>query len=109
MEIHSHSTFRSLVGELEKTEEASPTRNDMTSFDHQEKIYNRKLAQVYVALTMTRDVAERFKSSNPEPEATHSLLTLLSVASDLLEEILDEALPEPEPTESEPEISELLM
>ena len=81
----------------------------MTNFDYQEKIYNRKLAQVYVALAMTRDVAERFKSAKPEPEATHSLLTLLSVASDLLEEILDEALPEPADTRADVEISELLM
>lgn len=81
----------------------------MTSFDSQEKIYNRKLARVYVALAMTKDVAERFKSCQPEPEATRSLLTLLSVASDLLEEILDEALPVHEPADSELEISDLLM
>ena len=88
---------------------AVPHIRNMTNLDYQEKIYNRKLAQVYVALAMTRDVAERFKSAKPEPEATHSLLTLLSGASDLLEEILDEALPEPEDAGSELEVSELLM
>jgi hypothetical protein len=79
----------------------------MTSFAFPDKIYNRKLAQVYVALAMTRDVAERFRSCEHEPEAARSMLTLLSVASDLLEELLDEALPEPEPTELE--VSDLLM
>ena len=81
----------------------------MSSTSYHEKIYNRKLAQVYVALTMTRDVAERFKTSRAEPEATHSLLTLLSVASDLLEEILDEALPEPDARDVDSEISDMLM
>jgi hypothetical protein len=49
----------------------------------------RKLTRVYVALAMTRDVAQRGVSSNSNPEASRSVLTLLSVASEMLEEILD--------------------
>jgi hypothetical protein len=68
----------------------------------------RKLAHAYVALAMGRTVARRY-AVEPNPDASQSLLTLLAVASDLLEDILKDQLPGPyEPTFDEPE-SEFLM
>ena len=62
----------------------------------------RKLAHAYVALAMSRTVASRF-AVEPNHDASKSLLTLLAVASDLLEEILEDQMPGPyEPTFDEP-------
>jgi hypothetical protein len=62
----------------------------------------RKLAHAYVALAMSRTVATRF-AVEPNHDASQSLLTLLAVASDLLEEILEGQMPGPyEATFDEP-------
>jgi hypothetical protein len=52
----------------------------------------RKLTRVYVALAMTRNVAEEGVNREPGDEASRSMLTLLNVASEMLEEILDQRL-----------------
>jgi hypothetical protein len=46
----------------------------------------RQLTRLYVALAMTRNVAQR--ASEPD-EASRSVVTLVDVASSILEEILD--------------------
>jgi hypothetical protein len=45
----------------------------------------RKLTRVYVALAMTREVARRDGVHN---EASNSMLTLIDVASEMLEELM---------------------
>lgn len=52
----------------------------------------KQLTRVYVALAMTRDVAKRGVTSKPADPDLSSLLTLLDVASEMLEDILDPAL-----------------
>ncbi len=52
----------------------------------------KQLTRVYVALAMTRDVAKRGVTSKPADPDLTSLLTLLDVASEMLEDILDPAL-----------------
>ena len=61
---------------------------------------NHKLTRIYVALAMTREVAERGVVSK---ENTHSMVTLVNVASKILEELLDDGphIVEPEITEVE--------
>jgi hypothetical protein len=66
----------------------------------------KQLTRVYVALAMTRDVAQRGVTSKPADPDLSSLLTLLDVASEMLEDILDPAL-ELWPEESAVEVSEL--
>ena len=46
----------------------------------------RKLTRVYVALAMTREVAQRDVVHN---ETSNSMLSLIDVASEMLEELLD--------------------
>ena len=52
----------------------------------------KQLTRVYVALAMTRDVAKKGVTSNPADPDLSSLLTLLDVASEMLEDILDPSL-----------------
>jgi len=74
-----------------------------------EELRGRKLAHAYVALAMSRTVATRF-AVEPDQGASQSLLTLLAVASDLLEEILEDQMPGPyEPSFSEASDFEFLM
>lgn len=66
----------------------------------------KQLTRVYVALAMTRDVAKRGVTGKPADPDLSSLLTLLDVASEMLEDILDPAL-ELGSEESAAEISEI--
>ena len=76
----------------------------MNTFDHD---LEKQLTRVYVALAMTRDVAKRGVNSKPhDPAALRSLLTLLDVASEMLEEILDPALDQL-PEEAAVEVTEV--
>lgn len=50
--------------------------------------YNSKLAQVYVALEMSKNVAERCVADRPNHHISQALLTLLEVTSHLLEEAI---------------------
>jgi len=46
----------------------------------------RKLTRIYVALAMTREVAQQRVGNN---ETAHSLLTLIDVATQMLEELFN--------------------
>ena len=54
-----------------------------------DKNLERALTRVYVALELTRDVAQRGLGTDLTGDASRSLLTLISVASEMLEEVLD--------------------
>lgn len=58
-----------------------------------EKLYRRKLAHAYVALALAQDVAKCYVSEQPAHTALSPLLTILDVTAELLEEILQDALP----------------
>jgi hypothetical protein len=76
-----------------------------------EKAYTRKLAHAYVALALAQDEAKRYVSKNP-PTAGGVIpfLVSLNITSQLLEEILENVLPEPVATDSQPtNYSEMLM
>ena len=75
-----------------------------------EKIDGRKLAHAYVALAMARKVAQRCLAEQPEREGLRPLISTLNVTVDLLEQVMQEVLPENLPKPSSPIISsEMLM
>ena len=75
-----------------------------------EKTYVRKLSRAYVALALAQDVAKRSVSERSAHAALRSLLTFLNVTAELLEDVLQDALPEESPTHSLPiQCSDLLM
>lgn len=64
---------------------------------------SRRLARAYVALAFAQDVAKGYVKENA---SAHPLLSALEMSAKLLEEILEDALPEDEPVS---ERQELLM
>ena len=54
-------------------------------------IDSRRLARAYVALAFAQDVAKRYVN---EDKSLHPLLTALDMSAKLMEEILEEVLPE---------------
>ncbi len=75
-----------------------------------EKVYARKLAHAYVALALAQDEAKRYASEHSAHAALCPLLTSLNVTAELLEEILQNALPEIVSTHSQPmTCSDMLM
>ena len=75
-----------------------------------EKVHVRKLSRAYVALALAQDVAKRSVGEHSAHAALRSLLTFLNVTAELLEDVLQDALPEESPTHSLPiECSDLLM
>lgn len=72
--------------------------------------YNEQLTRVYVALAMAQDATKRWVDQKPEYEPLKGLVTTLEVTARMLEEILEQALPEKLSTTS-PELSypELIM
>jgi len=56
-------------------------------------IDSRRLARAYVALAFAQDVAKRFAN---EDKSLHPLLTALDMSAKLIEEILEDVLPEEE-------------
>ena len=56
-------------------------------------IDGRRLARAYVALAFAQDVAKGYVSEN---NSLHPLLTALDMSAKLLEEILEDVLPEEE-------------
>jgi hypothetical protein len=75
-----------------------------------EKVYVRKLAHAYVALALAQDIAKRYVNEKPADKALRPLLNILDVTAELLEEILQNALPEESPTQSLPmPCSDMLM
>ncbi len=67
-----------------------------------EKVYGRKLAHAYVALALAQDEANRFASGHSARAALNPLLTSLNVTAELLEEILQNVLPETVSTHPQP-------
>lgn len=67
-----------------------------------EKTYTRKLAHAYVALALAQDEAKRYVSEHSAHAALGPLLISLDVTAELLEEILQNALPETVSTQSQP-------
>ena len=57
----------------------------------------RKLAHAYVALALAQDEAKRYVSKHSAHVALLPLLTSLDITAELLEEILQNALPEEDP------------
>ena len=75
-----------------------------------EKVYARKLAHAYVALALAQDEAKRYVSKHSAHAALYPLLTSLNVTAELLEEILQNVLPEAVSTHSQPTTcSDMLM
>jgi len=75
-----------------------------------EKVDIRKLSRAYVALALAQDVAKRSVNEPSAHQSLRALLTFLNVTAELLEEVLQEALPEKSPTHSLPiRCSDLLM
>ena len=74
------------------------------------KSYGCKLARAYIALALAQDVAKCYVSEEPADTALRPLLTILNVTAELLEEILQDALPEESAVCSLPtSCSEMLM
>ena len=56
----------------------------------------RRLARAYVALAFAQDVATGYVKERKEEATLHPLLTALDMSAKLLEEILEDVLPEEE-------------
>ena len=65
-----------------------------------EKNDSRKLAHAYVALALAKDVANGYVREQPAHAVLHPLLSMLDVTARLLEEVLENALPEEEQGEA---------
>jgi hypothetical protein len=57
---------------------------------------SRRLARAYVALAFAQDVAKGYVKERQEEATLHPLLTALDMSAKLLEEILEDVLPEEE-------------
>ena len=65
-----------------------------------EKNDSRKLAHAYVALALAKDVANGYVREQPAHAVLHPLLSMLDVTARLLEEVLENALPEEDQREA---------
>ena len=75
-----------------------------------EKVHVRKLARAYVALALAQSVAKEYVNEQPTNATLRPLVNILEVTARLLEEILENALPEECPTRSLPmPCSDMLM
>ena len=69
-------------------------------------IDSRRLARAYVALVFAQDVAKGYVK---EHASAHPILSALEVSAKLLEELLEDALPEDEVTEPQiPQITQIM-
>ena len=68
------------------------------------QIDNRRLARAYVALAFAQDVAKGYVKENA---AAHPILSALEMSAKLLEEILEDVLPEAE-EEIHPQITQIM-
>lgn len=64
-------------------------------------IDSRRLARAYVALAFAQDVAKGYIKEKSEHSTLHPLLSALDMSAKLLEEILEDVLPEHEVAEEE--------
>jgi hypothetical protein len=62
-------------------------------------IDSRRLARAYVALAFAQDVAKGYINERSEHSSLHPLLSALDMSAKLLEEILEDVLPEEEENE----------
>ena len=62
-----------------------------------ERNNSRKLAHAYVALALAQDEARRYCNKHSAHAALLPLLTSLDITAELLEEVLQDALPEKDP------------
>ncbi|MEP6743095.1 MAG: hypothetical protein ABJB61_11400 [bacterium] len=65
-----------------------------------EKVHVRKLARAYIALALAQDEAKRHVWKHSAQADFLPLLTSLDIAAGLLEEILENSMPEPVPSPS---------
>ena len=72
-------------------------------------IDSRRLARAYVALAFAQDVAKGYVKERGEEATLHPLLTALDMSAKLLEEILEDVLPEVEMTTENTDYTELTM
>jgi len=63
-----------------------------------ENVDVRKLARAYVALALAQDEAKRYVCKHSAQAGFLPLLTSLDITAGLLEEILENAMPEKDPT-----------
>lgn len=68
-------------------------------------IDSRRLARAYVALAFAQDVAKGYVN---EDASLHPLITALDMSAKLLEEILEDVLPEPEEEMMNPQITQIM-
>ena len=64
-------------------------------------IDSRRLARAYVALAFAQDVAKGYIKEKAEHSSLHPLLSALDMSAKLLEEILEDVLPEHEVAEEQ--------
>lgn len=69
-------------------------------------IDSRRLARAYVALAFAQDVAKGYVKENAE---AHPILSALEVSAKLLEELLEDVLPEEDPANDNADYTELTM
>ena len=69
-------------------------------------IDSRRLARAYVALAFAQDVAKGYISERSDHASLHPLLSALDMSAKLLEEILEDVLPEEELIE--PQITQIM-
>ena len=64
-------------------------------------IDSRRLARAYVALAFAQDVAKGYINEQSDHASLHPLLSALDMSAKLLEEILEDVLPEDEVKEEQ--------
>ena len=68
---------------------------------------SRRIARAYIALAFAQDVAKGYVKERREEATLHPLLTALDMSAKLLEEILEDVLPE-EQELAEPQITQIM-
>jgi hypothetical protein len=68
-------------------------------------IDSRRLARAYIALAFAQDVAKGYVS---EHTSLNPVLTALDMSAKLIEEILEDVLPEDEEREIKPQITQIM-
>jgi hypothetical protein len=68
---------------------------------------SRRIARAYIALAFAQDVAKGYVKERREEATLHPLLTALDMSAKLLEEILEDVLPEEEEL-AEPQITQIM-
>lgn len=72
-------------------------------------IDSRRLARAYIALAFAQDVAKGYVNERRDGATLHPLLTALDMSAKLLEEILEDVLPEEDLSTDNTDYTELTM